>query len=141
MTLKIQIIDGHEGTGHLTGVSHAGELVIKGFGESEIAFQSMTAINTAYNFFIPKSDQNFIMTSIIFDVGAAATIDVYESSSPTSTTIDKQIFKFTLLKDTFVPITLPFGGFIKITEGEFLNAKTSVQPISMTIIGFYKPIP
>ena len=139
MTLKIFIKDGG-GTGSLAEVSGAGELVVKGYGNSEIAFNTMTSANTAYNFFIPKSGQNFVITSVIFDVGAAAVIDLYESSSATSTTIDKQIFKFSLIKDTFVPITLPFGGFIKITEGEFLNAKTSVQPVDMTIIGFYKPI-
>lgn len=50
------------------------------------------------------------------------------------------VFKFSLLKDAFVPILLPFGGFIKITEGSYLNAKVSVQPSNMTIIGFYRPI-
>ena len=140
MTLKIQVSDGYEGTRHLAGVSHAGEFVVKGFGESEIAYKSITVINTAYNFFIPKPGQNFVMTSVIFDVGAAATVDLYESSSATSTTIDKQIFKFSLLKDTFTPIILPFGGFIKITEGKFLNAKTDVQPVGMTVVGFYRPV-
>lgn len=139
MTLKAQIRDG-TGTAHLATVSHANELIIDGFPGATPIFKTINVINTAFNFFIPISGQNFVITSIIFDVGAASVIDVYEASSATSIVIDKQIFQFSLLKDTFVPLILPFGGFIKVTEGEFLNAKVSVQPVGMTIIGFYKPI-
>lgn len=140
MTLKIQISDGYEGHRYLAGVSSSGELVIKGFGESESKYNAMSSINTAYNFFIPKSKKNFIITSILFSGPGAASIDVYEAPSATSTTIDKQLLHIEILEKAFYPINLPFGGFLIVTEGEFLNAKTDAVSVFMTIIGHYRPI-
>jgi hypothetical protein len=139
MTLKIQVSDGYQGTRHLAGVSSAGELVVKGFGENSSKFQSMSSINIAYNFFIPKSQQNFIITSILFSSPANTSIDVYEGASATATSIDKEILHIEIFSKDFYTVILPFGGFLAVTEGEFLNAKTDTSTVSMTIIGYYRP--
>ena len=144
MTLKTFIRDGHEGTGHMAGVSNAGELVITGFGSISginTKFNIINLTNTAFNFFIPMSTQNFIITSVLLNTPAAATnIDIYEASSATSTTIDKELLSVNTSSKGFIPIILPIGGFIPVTEGEFLNSKTDNATVNMTIIGFYRPI-
>lgn len=140
MTLKIQISDGYEGTRQLSGVSSAGELVVKGFGETQSKYNAMSSINTAYNFFIPKSSQNFIITTILFSGPGNASIDIYEAPSAISTTIDKQITHIEILEKAFYPINFPFGGFPTVTEGEFLNAKTDAATVYMTIFGHYRPV-
>jgi hypothetical protein len=99
----------------------------------------MNSTNTAFNFFIPKSEFDLHITSILFDTPAqGAVIDIYEASSTTSTTIVKQILKITLSSKGFFPIIFPFGGFIPIAEGAFLNAKTDTATVNMTIIAHYR---
>lgn len=143
MTLKTAIRDG-SGFSHLAGVTNANELLVAGFGDNQTRFVLLNANTTAFNFFSPKSGQNFYITSILFNIGGGATtMNIYESISPTATitATDKELIRIVTATTGFIPITLPFGGFIKVTEGMFLNAQTTSQPNSMTIIGFYKPVP
>jgi hypothetical protein len=140
MTLKTFIRDGC-GSGHLVGISHAGELIVSGFGTNQTKFNALNVANTAFNFFIPLSGQNFVITSVIYNAPAGtSTVDIYEASSATSTTIVTQIFRIVTVGATFVPLIFSFGGFIPISEGSFLNAKTDNTTINMTIVGFYKII-
>jgi hypothetical protein len=140
MTLKTFIKDG-DGSGHLVGVSHAGELIVSGFGINQTKFNALNVANTAFNFFIPLSEQNFVITSIIYNAPAGtSTVDIYEASSTTSTTISKQIFRIITVGATFVPLIFSLGGFVTVGEGSFLNAKTDNITVNMTIVGFYKII-
>ena len=66
MTLKSVIKDG-QGTGHPTGVSSAGELVVKGFGDIQSKLQTINSTVVGFNFFPPLSGQMFVMTTVIFD--------------------------------------------------------------------------
>ena len=143
MSLKINIKDG-TGKGDLAGVSKAGEVIVAGFGDgnglTNSVFIALTPANTAFNFFPPKSGQNFYITSMIFNwPGAGALLEVYEASSATSLTVDKQIIKADLPSGKgFFAIPFSIGGFPVITEGEFLNAKTDTATVNLTIVGFYK---
>ena len=139
MTLKTNIKDG-KGTNNLAGVTSVGELVVTGYGDNITSFLNMNVNNTAFNFFPPLSGHVFIITSILFNAQKApVTIDIYQAASATTTTIDLELIQIVAQTIGFVPITFPFGGFIPVTEGEFLNAKNNNQPVSMTIVGFYKP--
>lgn len=138
MTLKTFIRDGR-GSGHTAQVTHSNELVVTGAGETETKFFSMASANTAYNFFIAKPGFSFEITAILFSAPTGATIlDIYESSSPTSTTIDKQLVRFDTAAKAFYPISFSLGGFIRVTENTYLNAKTDNATVPMTIVGFYK---
>lgn len=140
MTLKTLIRDG-QGTGNIAGVSDNGELLVKGFGNIQSELATLNSTTTGFNFFTPLSQQNFVITTVIFDLGAvASTITIYEASSLTTLNSDRDIFTASLSKNQFTVITLPFGGFIPITEGEFLNAKVSAQPVNVTIAGFYRHV-
>ena len=142
MTTKILIKDGHNGTGHLAEVSHAGELTIAGYGTNQSQYVLLNVNGTAFNFFPPKSGYNFYITSILFNIGGGATtIDIYEAISDTSIAISKQLLKIVTSAAGFVPINFSLGGFLQVTEGFYLNATTTSQPNNMTIIGFYKPVP
>lgn len=142
MTLKSTIKDGHNGNNATVGVTEIGELIVNGYAKDDLltAFNSLTVINTAFNFFIPLSGQEFVITSIFFDTPAAATnIDIYESSSVISIVVDKTILHISTSGKNFFPITFPFGGFPTVTEGKFLNAKTDNATVNMTIMGYYAP--
>lgn len=140
MTARITIRDG-TGTGHIAKVTRANELIVSGIGDCINTFWAMSIANQAYNFFIPKIGFNFRITSILFSTPASATtIDIYEASSVASLTIDKQILKVDISSKGFYPVNFPFGGFVPVAEGTFLNAKTDNTTVNMTIIGFYRPI-
>lgn len=137
MSLKVLIKDG-AGSGHTAQVTHSNELVVTGTGETQSKFQIINSTTVGFNYFPPLSDQIFVITTIIIDMTAAASIVIYEASDATTLTVDKTIFTAALAKNAFQAITLPFGGFIPITQGKYLNTKSDVQPVSVTIIGFYK---
>ena len=139
MTLKSVIKDGR-GTNNLTEVSSAGELVVKGFGDVQSKFHTVDS-TVGFNFFPPISGQEFVLTTMIFDLGgAASSITVYEASNATTLTVDKTIVTASLQGNQFTVIAPSFGGFIPITEGEFLNVKVSAQPVNVTLIGFYRTL-
>lgn len=139
MTLKTALKDG-TGTGNLATVSTAGELVITGFGTVQTKFQILNSAAVGFNFFPPQSGYEFVITAILLDMTVAATVTIYEASSATTLNVDKTILTASLIKNAFQAIMLPFGGFIPITVGEFLNVKIDLQPISATIMGFYRPV-
>ncbi len=140
MTLKTSIKDGR-GTGNLTMVNNAGELIISGFGNNLSQFVLLNVNNQAFNFFHPRSGYNFMITSILFNVGGGATtMEIFEATSATSTTVSKQLINIVTATAGFFPINFSIGGFLQVTEGFFVNVTTTSQPNNMTIIGFYRPI-
>jgi hypothetical protein len=138
MSLKILIKDG-KGTGNLAGVSSAGELVVKGFGDNISNNQAMTVNGQAYNFFPPLPGQAFVITTIIFSVKANTILTIFSAPSATSTVQDTLLFSTTITIATTQAISFSFGGFLSVGEGEFLNATTSNATSQMTIVGFYRP--
>jgi hypothetical protein len=140
MTLRIQIVDGR-GTGQLVGATPLGELLVAGFGtlNNLSSFRTMTPSNTAFNFFGPIAGQQFIITSIILD-GPASTISIYEAASPSTIIIDRLVYKIDLRSATTIAIPFSFGGFLPVSEGEYLNAFTSDATVNMNILGYFHPI-
>jgi hypothetical protein len=60
---------------------------------------------------------------------------------PKSLTIDKQLLNINLtgVGSGVYILPFPFGGFLQVTEGEFVNVTISAATIRMTIVGYYKP--
>ena len=85
MSLKTSIKDGR-GTSNLAGVSNAGELIVSGIGDNISSYVTMTAINTPFNFYPPKSGFEFIITSLIAAGPGGATLNIFEATTPTSAT-------------------------------------------------------
>jgi len=141
MSAKVVIMDGAFGTGQYAGVTPVGEVLVAGFGNllNRSIFQTMTAINTAVNFFGPIAGQQFVITSIVLDGPNAATVSIYEAASTSTITIDKLTFKINFRGASNQVINLPFGGFLPVSEGEYLNAFTDTATVNMSIIGYYSP--
>lgn len=139
------VITGGKGMGQFAGVTSSGELLIGALGDltNRSVFQSLTTTNGAFNFFGPISGQQFLITSIVMTASGAITptVQIYEAASPTTTTIDKLLFKITLTSTVqsaaiFV-FPLPFGGFLPVSEGEYLNVQTDATTVNVNIIGYY----
>lgn len=140
MPAKVVIMDG-TGTGQFAGVTPVGELLVAGFGTmlNKSSFKIMDDANAAFNFFIPIAGQQLIITSIILDGPAGATISIYEAASTSTVTIDKLVYKIDLRVASNLTIPFSFGGFLPVSEGEYLNAFTDTTTVNMTIIGYYHP--
>ncbi len=137
MTWHVEIVDG----GHRLALSHIGEVLVRPFDYSDPVFNVLDVINTASNFFIPHSGEQLIVTGIIVfadrDVTTQTQIDIYEASSLTSTTIDKQIRRIDLAK---LEGHIETGLTLKINAGVFLNAKCDDDDVFLTIDGYYIPL-
>jgi hypothetical protein len=140
MAAKVVIMDGANGTGQYAGVTPIGELIVAGFGTltNKSVFQTMASANAAFNFFGPIAGQEFVITSIILD-GPAANISIYEAASTSTITIDRLVYKINLRAATTISIPFSFGGFLSVSEGEYLNALTDTATVNMNIIGYYSP--
>jgi hypothetical protein len=141
MAAKIVIMDGANGTGQYAGVTPIGELIVAGFGtlKNQAIFQAMAATNTSFNFFGPISGQQFVITSITLDGPAGATISIYEAANPSTIAIDKLLYKINLRAAGNLIVPFSFGGFLAVSEGEYVNAFTDTATTNMTIIGYYSP--
>jgi hypothetical protein len=141
MSLKSAIKDG-KGKGYLTRVSVAGELTIGGYSNSTSTFQYIDTTATAWNFYGPKAGYNFIITAIILSSSGSPNINIFEASSTTSTVVDRMLLNINLTgvgAGVYI-LPFPFGGFLSVTEGEFVNVTISTTTIRMTILGYYRPI-
>lgn len=141
MSAKVVIMDGAKGTGQYAGVTPVGELIVAGFGtlSNVSAFRSITTANAAFNFFGPIAGQQFVITSITLDGPAAATISFYEAASTSTITIDRLVYKLNLRGAGNVTMSFPFGGFLAVSEGEYLNAFADDTTVNINIIGYYSP--
>jgi len=136
--IKVNIGDG-SGGGSSVKVTPQGELLTRQlkFGESQ--FQALDTINTAFNFFKPRAGERFIITAALIntnkDIGVdGAIFDLYEADSETSTTIDKQLTKVSIIKNDTISIP---GTFMAVSQGKFLNGKTDDAIVNVTITGYY----
>ena len=140
MPAKVVIMDGARGTGQYAGVTPIGELLVAGFGNliNRSIFQSMADANTAFNFFGPIAGEQFVITSIILDGPNAATVSIYEASSTSTITIDKLLFKINFRGASNQVVNFSFGGFLAVSEGEYVNALTDGATVNMSIVGYYQ---
>jgi hypothetical protein len=128
------------GNGHRGKVSLYGETIVGPYDYSTGKFQNLDAINTAYTFFPPIQDSFFVITSIYIQANknvsasTAATVDIYEASQETDTTISKSIYMVEMVRNDKISLS-PLN--IRITQGKFLNGKTDDDDILVTISGYY----
>ena len=137
--LEVVLIDGE--SGKPAGVSPIGELVVRPYDYTTTAFQNMGAINTAYNLWVPRPAQQFVITMIVVDtnkdVGVdGSTVILYEASSVDTLTVDKTIQQFLMLKQTNRTLT---GLFIKVAAGKWVNAKHDDDDVFISVGGYFIP--
>lgn len=138
MPVSFELEDG-QGESYKACVTSRGQLVVGPIDFSEAYAVEVDVNDTAYNFVPPKTNKRFVVTDILLyankGVGAAdATVDVYESTSATSTVISKSILAIEMLKNSSRDIT---GLNLIITEGKWLNIKTNDNTIFATVMGYY----
>lgn len=105
-------------------------------------FMELNVINTAFNFYPPIANQQFVITGLTSKAGQAvsastnAIVIVYESDSASSTTPTKLLFETAMLRNDQLEL-LPLK--MLVTDGKFINAKTTDDVIFMNIMGYYIP--
>jgi hypothetical protein len=121
-------------------VTKSGELVVAPLKYSETEFRQMNAIGTAFNFFGPLPNQQFVVTG--FNLKAARnvsnTIDarvvIFEASSVDSTTEDKILFEDAMIRGERTGYT---NTNILVTSGKWINATTSDADVFVSVLGYY----
>lgn len=127
------------GNGYAAKITSRGQLVTSPLDYSESYAVTAAVINTGYNFITPKTGMRFVITAILLttdkNVGATgASITVYEGSSATTATVDREILTVEMLKQTSRDIT---GLNLITTEGKWLNVKTDDNNLYATVLGYY----
>lgn len=101
---------------------------------------SAVIVNTAYNFVGPKTGKIFVITGLTLYANqrvsntADATVVVYEADSPTTTTSSSDIFNTNMVRGNRIVLN---GLFLQVTEGKWVNLKTTDNDVYGTIIGYY----
>ena len=140
--IDIKLSDG-AGGGHLARVTHAGELVVVRGNYDTTTAKTLSLTNTAYNVALPLTNKKFIITGLIVNTGndvsptAGATVVLYEASSDTTTTVDKNLITLVVPDNSTVPIT---GLLIESTVGKYINIKTDDATVNITLLGYYLEI-
>ena len=141
MSTPIKIVDGR-GSKNFAKVTTIGQLITAPFAYDEVSHVELDVINTAYNFFTPKTSEQFVITSFYAkaDKGVSSVTEadfiIYESLSASSTTVDKVLFQTAMLQYDQVTMT---GINILVNEGRWINAKTTDDDVHVTIMGYYIP--
>lgn len=140
MSVPAQLVDGR-GTNNLACVSSNGQLITAPFKYDESKFVELDTINTAYNFYKAKAGEQFVITLIRAkadrDVSATAdaTVVIYEATASGTTTVSKILHQEAMIRGE--SITLRTN--LLVSEGFFVNAKTTDDDIYITIMGYYVP--
>jgi hypothetical protein len=123
-------------------VTPLGQVVTAPLAYDETEFRELAVDDTAYNFYKPKSGQQFVITGIRAraDRQVSTTVDadvvIYEASAEDATTVDKVLHQDAMVRGesfTLIPVN------ILVRAGKFVNAKTTDDDIHMTIFGYYVP--
>jgi hypothetical protein len=121
-------------------VNEAGELIVSDGPYDSAEFNELGTIDTAYNFFGPKGREQFVITGFLIygdkqvNSSTNATVVIYESDAPDSTTEDRVLVQVEVGQNQ----SIPFPNIrILCNKGVYLNAKTNDDDIHMTIFGHY----
>jgi len=126
--------------GNFASVSDNNELMVA--QQFSIANKvTLTVDDTAVNLIKPLAGKKVIVTGLIVntnrDIGVnGALIEIYETSSETSGTIDTSIMSFDLIKNQTV-VTAPI--LIETVEGKFINTKASDSEVNVTLLSYFAP--
>ena len=129
-----------EHNGITVKITKSGELVVAPLSYDETVFQELAEINTAYNFYEPLPNKQFVMTSVLAygdkQVGTStnATVIIYEASDIGTITVDKVLLQFEIGRDQAIPIS---ALRTLVNVGKWVNAKTDDDDVHMTIMGYY----
>ena len=121
-------------------VTSSGELVTAPLHYSETVFKELDVINTAYNFFTPKTGQQLVITGFSLkadrDVSNSvdATVIIYEASSVDTLTVDKTLFQDAMIRGERTGYT---NTNLIVRPGKWVNVKTTDDDIHITILGYY----
>ena len=125
------------------GVTALGQVVIGTVAYDETEFNELATINTAFNFYQPKSGQQFVITAILaygdkqVSTSTNATVIIYEAVTDVTITVSKVLLQFEIGQNQSLPFS-PLN--LLVAEGVFINAKTDDDDIHMTIMGYYIPV-
>lgn len=121
-------------------VNAAGELIVSDGPYDLAEFNELATINTAYNFYGPRGREQFVITGFLIygdkqvNSSTNATVVIYESDQPDSTTEDRVLVQVEVGQNQ----SIPFPNIrILCNKGIYLNAKTDDDDIHMTIFGHY----
>jgi hypothetical protein len=138
MSVRSSICDGGGGKAKAC-VTTNGQLVTSPISYDDTKYVELDVINTAYNFYEAKPGKRFVITFIRAkaDRGVSSTADadviIYEGSSSSTTTVDKTLHQEAMVRGEFVTMNVN----ILVTEGKYVNAKTTDDDIHMTIMGYF----
>ena len=135
MAIQVQLVGSN---GRVVQVSSNGQLAVAPIAYSTGTFNNMSAVDTAYNFHVPRAGKRFVVTGLIVstsrNVGVnGASIVFYEASAVDSTTVDETILELDMPKSDILPIS---GANIILNEGVFLNGKTDDAEVLATVFGY-----
>lgn len=121
-------------------VTPSGELVVAPLAYDETKFNELAEDDTAYHFFPPLPQKQFVITGFIavgdqqITGNANANVVIYEASDTDTVTVDKILVQFAIKQDQDIA---PTGLKILVNAGKFINAKTDDDDVHMTIMGYY----
>ncbi len=124
-------------------VTELGQLVVAPLAYDETEFRELAVADTAYNFYVPRSGKQFIITGIRAKADrqvsptSDADVVIYEAAAPDTTTVSKVLYREAMVQGEFATL-LPLN--ILVNTGVWVNAKTSDDDIHMTIFGYYIPM-
>ncbi len=135
--LKLQIVGPN---GKSAQVLRNGQLVIAPLEQNLAEFNELGTVDAGVTFYKPRSGQQFIITNIFVfgdkqvSSNSNATVEVFESLSENSATVDKTLLKFEISQNQFQPYN---NVNILVNPDVFINAKTDDDDIHMNILGYY----
>ena len=138
MTINVRVQNGDDGT--VAKVTSRGQLVTSPLDFSTPIQKDLDLADTAYNFFVPKTNKQFVITGIFAKADqqvsntVSATVVIYEATSASTTDVSKTIFQTVMLRNDLLVAT---GMNFLVSNGKWINAKTTDDDIHMTITGYY----
>lgn len=137
MPVPSHIVDPHNGLA--ARVTEFGQLVVAPIAYSVPVADTLTVINTAYNFVEPVAGHQIVITDVILTadktVGVnGAAVEIYTADSPTSTVVTKSVLDIEMLKNTSRDL---IGLNFLVGKGRWVNAKSDDVNIQVTI-GYYR---
>lgn len=140
MSVPTVIVDPR--TGNAARVTEFGQLAVAPLDFSTPVQNDLTVVNTAVNFIAPVAGQSVIITDILIssdrNVGVnGAVVDIYQALADDTTTIDSEILKAEMVKQTARDLT---GLNFIVPSGKWVNAKTDDTGVSITIAFYRVPI-
>ena len=121
-------------------VNEAGEILVSDGPYDLAEFQELDIINTAYNFYGPSGREQFVISGFLMygdkqvSTSTNATVIIYESDQPDSTTEDRVLVQVEVGQNQ----SIPFPNIrILCNKGVYINGKTDDDDVHMTIFGHY----